>query len=1619
MAKLDLPIRAFVEDFCSKAFPNRAFGRGTAAGDLVVKPMAALLQPLRHEIDAIKVNQSMANYRYMAASDLDALAANWGAFRQTGGVATGTVRLFFDTIADYQLNYLQFQSDDGVTFQLQSPVTIPATALLQNQSTGAATTYSFDVTVVSVGLGNRYTVAANTITRAINPPANLVRVTNPEAFTVTVPNETNYDLVNRLYRDLGLKNRVSRASIRSPIFDGFPGVLDVMVAGATHPKMLRDLQTIRLPDDTTTTLHLGGKADIWLNTINTSTFVQSIGYLPSSRQIRLVSSLQAAAQEAAYTFNRALVTVDSQFAATDASVQPDESMSLQALQAGLPTSATIVGAKAPNGLSRITSADITRGSAAYGSNHATNLSAKGPLLVDPDADFVDLGVTEGDMVYLSDSQYAAVTAVSQKVLEIGLGVSSETVAINTSIAHPKGASLINLSDAPVLNAVGGRMLVASGPAQGYYKILSAVSSQVLKIGTTLSICTLGGGTLVPSIVIPGGDVYDFVVTGGVVDPLTSDSCAVYRGNPTQLTTVSAQNIFPILSVIRGATLTLRVFVPSTGSTSSGTVTIVQALRGALAGTETVSIETDAEVMPLQGDQRTLAQRFTRYANALSAALDTSVKTATAWGASGTSAVFTLNAMHEYSVGQLLTVAATGGAGWSATVRVVSVPSSFSVGVQYDTAPTGSPTAVTVVCDVLEAPGIGATAQPGDVILLDASTATFAPGSTGGGSGPFASLVVLALFSDSRKVNRLRFGGAVRAVFPAGTPYAVQAQGSAYGTATVTASNVGSAGQLVCASALGSGMGDGTGLVVKNPAGEVATVTASTASGSRVLTFTAGKAAQTLTFGTGYQTVSSAQLGGLVSQATGSAVVTGTLVEVDNSAQTWTVVLANPSAPFSVGLVSLASGLGGGSAVAVADYSNGPGGTKYYGYWPPVIGDIGATVRQGTYVGTLTGFTGTTWLVKPATDADLFDSITEITFIDNGPYPGFPVVTGSDRKSCILQVPASTPTLVGGAPTLTLDRTLTSTGSYVVTFYPRFPATGGLFEGSQLRISGATDEVNEFSALTPDTDLQVALGTNQGAFDIATVNPSSLDLTSPGEVEVSRIVTAGSATTTTGTVAAAGVTALTINGTSWGYWAASGRVLVLTVGGTTYYLETAGRGSSDAEVLLRTALPLTINSLQPVTAEVVDGFITPFMPLNSAVRSSYRITRPSAIASDVVPASGRLAQDGTNGSALGSATINGSTFSGGSADYSLAFFRASVEDYFLHIDSGPDASPTPRRITAFAGTSTFVVDFKFTADANNVAYHISRRTTQQSKEGWVAAALSSWSGSSLTLTLLDFDATALLSNNTYARFAGYVQCLSSTVAAVGPAQVVSATSTTVTLLATDPGGLAAALTGQTLRVGFKLADRAQATAITGSLLNTFDYYAGGYMTLPLVRVQKVEQLDSATGQVVRSLPFTLLVNDAGLRYSPNEDNTLFINDAEAVYQPLRITYSADSSIQAVDDFLNDFNTRVENANHMAKRMETILIDLTITVRSTQTASSLSTQIARFINTRPSTQAVSKDAVIQYLYQNELVTGVDTSTFVLNGTYYQLDGTETDYADAATIFGADTACYVAGAITVVLA
>jgi hypothetical protein len=223
--------------------------------------------------------------------------------------------------------------------------------------------------------------------------------------------------------------------------------------------------------------------------------------------------------------------------------------------------------------------------------------------------------------------------------------------------------------------------------------------------------------------------------------------------------------------------------------------------------------------------------------------------------------------------------------------------------------------------------------------------------------------------------------------------------------------------------------------------------------------------------------------------------------------------------------------------------------------------------------------------------------------------------------------------------------------------------------------------------------------------------------------------------------------------------------------------------------------------------------------------------------------------------------------------------------------------------------------------------------------------------------------------------------------------------------------------EAVRVHFRAVDRNYVKNQSGSVINTYNYYANNeYFVLPTVRIQAVQLLDSATLAPIKDLTYIFNVVDKGLRYSAIENNTMTITNAEAKFQPIRVTYVADSSIKGINEYLNNSDTKVQGQNTMAKRMETMLINFSIRVRSEKTSTSIAVAVASYINSLRSNRSLTKAEIIQYLYNQSLITYVELDNVTMDAVYYQADGTVTYYTDINEVFGSDVSCYLSGAINI---
>ncbi|MFA6132540.1 MAG: hypothetical protein WC869_00835 [Phycisphaerae bacterium] len=776
---------------------------------------------------------------------------------------------------------------------------------------------------------------------------------------------------------------------------------------------------------------------------------------------------------------------------------------------------------------------------------------------------------------------------------------------------------------------------------------------------------------------------------------------------------------------------------------------------------------------------------------------------------------------------------------------------------------------------------------------------------------------------------------------------------------------------------------------------------------------------------------------------------GTLRNYDNTTYTWYVQPNDPSRD-----VFIADAL---STVTVANKQEtnliaSIGLSQPFGYVDPLVGDIGTIVRQGSYAGILTGFIGQNWEVKPLSDQDLFDDTTSMTFVD---YLG----TG--------KVGARGYGHAAAAATTSLIHT---TGSTAITMEAQFPfdvavappnedadavvgvaievlsrngRTGYLGDNQKARLAPFSFlNPDDWSAANPATEqLLVLMGVNIGTYGFSTAQSYLLNATSALESIYTHLPNVAQAQKVTAQgFVPAGATAISFPGSLIGAWGHRGRVLKLNVNGTDYFHTIDHPVDADTVELVASEPLLTPYDVSSViNVEVVDAFISPAVRLTTAAVKSYRMVRPPAILEPI-----NLPVAGLQG------TENPSTnqFLDGLQDFGKAIGgydpTGIVRDAWLALDSGDDASLIAKSIVSLLSSTALSINpGDLVNPSTGVQYRLVRRP------GWLA--MEYWTpGTIADASHINILKSSLPTNWSWTRdgtFGQWVMHVARDTAANGPsvtddswelphcriATVVdNGTYWTVGLEQAHANGLNFVtgvyehLTGfqagwinLPIRFMLRVLDRVMVRNVRANGIETYNYYNGQKFVLPVVRILAVEEVDPATQQPVGPANYDFVVTDPGLRYSSRELNQMILTDQNMHLKPIRVTYLADATIEAMDNFVNNDDVRVLNCNQVVKRMETIAIDLQIRVKSTRSQSDLVQLIAAYLNTLPSTTRVSKDGIIQFLYAQGVVTSIDMASLRIDGYYYPAEnGVPVVYTNVNEVFGSATAAYLAGNISVTL-
>lgn len=1636
MAKLEIPTRAFLEDFFKRTLPDLDFSRGSALNDLLAKSMAISLLPVRHDIDSMKVGQSITNYPYMTTTDLDAIAANWGKFRQSGARSTGTVRIYFDTVADYQFNYLEFYAQDSTTFTLQSQVRITGAELMANRT--GDNLYYADVAVISVGVGSRYSVPAGSIQGIRNAPSGIVRVENPADFTVTAPIETNADVVNSMFRNLGLRNLVNPQSIRAALFEAFPGIVDLTATGPQAVSMVRDLVTVRI-GGADVTLHLGGFTDIWLNTTAVQTRTANFSYIPSSRLLRLVSAEQASAEELLYSFSQQLLTVDGEWSGYDSAAPAlDESAVVVLEPNGIATSYSLAALETRKRY-HLVATDRLSGTELIALPSPTG---KSRYAADPVGfDMSKAGVTAGD-VLRTGSEFRRVHARGGLVAELGpaaangADVSSFTFDDhNGSTPAAAGARLIPfLGTFSLAPSLGDRVVIPNGSAAGHYRLLDYTAGVGLVVGNAVA-----QGAL-ELLVDPDSATHyrwhlEDGVSAGVLPPIDLTTCWAHTFATATTDAGYDQTVgtwFKILRVVR--TLAYVDIYLDGNPSDVDHVVIVQGLRGAIASGQPIFLERDGLAALSSNHLTAYSSTMTKYMSSLDAAFvggsTTLSQPGLGWQAQpgdvllfegGPTVVPDLQAAKTGGDGSFFTLVVERALDED-TVEVVP-PLEFDIptGTRFALMRNPQPTAysVTTTSATQQSQTVNVASVPlglGDAVglVLKATAGVRVPGTANtllqcgisacASGTPYSTLTLT--FAGGLSMADVKLGDSITVTgAPLAGTYVITALDRT--AKTVQVHNTLTGGTFAPGAITATFSGQRFYAINNSSGGLIRTLKFNAPQQARVITFNA----------TGYTPAQVADRGRPVTQTVGATTYYGTLFDYDNALRTWTIVPNDPLVDVFATTVVPAE------AIKVT-YGTGQGmpssipALVSVGYVAPTTpDDVGKFVRQGTYTGILLGVdAGYIWRVKPLSDADTFDQINVETFVD---------LTNSGESGATgvgtLREPGTSPQVNTGTTGLSLHRLPNFFTGDTVTVISRFPRTGLVFSNSAAS-TFPDNSVNPavFSGLSTSYSLVVPFGANVGVGAVApratyAVTPAAVVSTDyvalphgPGAVQLALL-----------SALPAGSTTITVAGSKIGLWAMRGRALRLKVNSTVYLLAIDGNGGNVDAVLLLDPTPLPLYPGSNITVEVVEAYLSPYWLVQTTGLLSYRVFLPPDVAEPVGVAS--------VGSQLGTGTadqfedvLRGFSLMQG-LDYSLGEAQ-------LYLDSGPDASLVPKTIDAAVDANTVQTSTTFTATATGVDYHLGFRTNANTREEWFEAEIVSADELALRVpsgwSPLTYGTLHNLTVFVYAKDTGTDWFLSQLpIASYANGSLVLDLTYITDLARSQRTGVFQPATGFDLSVfGDKVwvmlrsIDRTLSRTVAGRASNTFNYYAGSFMSLPVVKILTVQQLSAETLEPVKDLPYTLVVDSAGLRYSAQEQITLQINDAQAEGQPCRVTYLSDGVIYSVNQFVNAPDTRVVNGNALVKRMETVSVDLDVTVQSTLAAADITTILSAFINTLGSSQKLSKDLIIRHLYEQGAVSFVDTATMRLSGAYYAYDGTVYTSSDVAELFGSSTACYLSSRIVV---
>jgi hypothetical protein len=234
----EMDVDAFIDARLQQEFPDTNFREGSGIRDLLVKANQLLMDPISREVKLIKQGQSLANPDLLSSSEADSLVANLFVSRDTGGLSTGTVRLYFNAPVALNLSVGNVcYTADGLRFLPTTLQSISAEAMLFNQS---GSLYYFDIQVTAEAAGTDYNVEKQEIVGITNLNT-AVKVENLQKFEGGITEETTDELVDKAETSVTERSLVVARGVAARLDDQFDSLSHLQVVGMFDDDMNRDV----------------------------------------------------------------------------------------------------------------------------------------------------------------------------------------------------------------------------------------------------------------------------------------------------------------------------------------------------------------------------------------------------------------------------------------------------------------------------------------------------------------------------------------------------------------------------------------------------------------------------------------------------------------------------------------------------------------------------------------------------------------------------------------------------------------------------------------------------------------------------------------------------------------------------------------------------------------------------------------------------------------------------------------------------------------------------------------------------------------------------------------------------------------------------------------------------------------------------------------------------------------------------------------------------------------------------------------------------------------------------------------------------------------------------------